>query len=179
MIILSPIHIMSLSSLFAGIEFADSFNVNVNKWLLTSFDCSCLWVADRYKLTSALVVDPLYLQHGHEGAIDYRHWGIPLSRRFRSLKLWFVIRTYGLSGLRKYIRRHCELAKLFESKVRRDPRFEISNDVRVSIHRQMLVSKNMLIWVMFTWRFHESVQKLYHDISTYKIFTSKNQLNCF
>ncbi|KAL1463194.1 hypothetical protein WDU94_014971 [Cyamophila willieti] len=116
-----------------GIEYADSFNVNVNKWMLTAFDSSCLWVADRYKLTSALVVDPLYLQHGHEGAIDYRHWGIPLSRRFRSLKLWFVIRTYGLSGLQKYIRRHCELAKLFEAKVRRDPRFEISNDVRLGL----------------------------------------------
>lgn len=125
---------------FSGIEYADSFNVNVNKWMLTAFDCSCLWVADRYKLTSALVVDPLYLQHGHEGAIDYRHWGIPLSRRFRSLKLWFVIRTYGLSGLQKYIRRHCELAKLFESKVRRDPRFEISNDVRVS-------------WIIWRWAF--------------------------
>uniref|UniRef100_A0A8D9DUA4 Tyrosine decarboxylase n=1 Tax=Cacopsylla melanoneura TaxID=428564 RepID=A0A8D9DUA4_9HEMI len=116
-----------------GIEYADSFNVNVNKFMLTAFDCSCLWVADRYKLTSALVVDPLYLQHGHEGAIDYRHWGIPLSRRFRSLKLWFVIRSYGLSGLQKYIRRHCELAKLFEAKVRRDPRFEISNDVRLGL----------------------------------------------
>ncbi|XP_026676999.1 tyrosine decarboxylase-like [Diaphorina citri] len=128
-----------------GIEYADSFNVNVNKWLLTAFDSSCLWVADRYKLTSALVVDPLYLQHGHEGAIDYRHWGIPLSRRFRSLKLWFVIRTYGLSGLQKYIRRHCELAKLFEGKVRRDPRFEISNDVRLGLVCFRLRSENNLI----------------------------------
>lgn len=74
-----------------GIEYADSFNTNPNKWLLTNFDCSTLWVRDRIRLTSALVVDPLYLKHGYsDAAIDYRHWGVPLSRRFRSLKLWYV-----------------------------------------------------------------------------------------
>lgn len=118
--------------LLNGIEYADSFNLNPNKWLLTNFDCSALWVRDRLKLTSALVVDPLYLQHGHEGAIDYRHWGVPLSRRFRSLKLWFVLRNYGISGLQKYIRRHCKLAKYFESLVRSDRAFEVVNDVKVS-----------------------------------------------
>lgn len=57
----------------AGIEYADSLNTNTNKFLLTNFDCSCLWVKDRFKLTSALVVDPLYLQHTHaDTAIDYR-----------------------------------------------------------------------------------------------------------
>lgn len=119
--------------LLNGIEYADSFNLNANKWLLTNFDCSALWVKDRYKLTSALVVDPLYLQHGHHGAIDYRHWGVPLSRRFRSLKLWFVLRTYGISGLQKYIRRQCQLAKKFEAMVRADKDFEIANDVKVSV----------------------------------------------
>lgn len=65
-----------------GIEYADSFNTNPNKWLLTNFDCSTLWVRDRIRLTSALVVDPLYLKHGYsDAAIDYRHWGVPLSRR--------------------------------------------------------------------------------------------------
>lgn len=117
--------------LLNGIEYADSINLNPNKWLLTNFDCSALWVRDRLKLTSALVVDPLYLQHGHEGAIDYRHWGVPLSRRFRSLKLWFVLRNYGISGLQKYIRRQCQLAKKFESLVRADKIFEIANDVKV------------------------------------------------
>lgn len=119
--------------LLNGIEYAHSFNMNPNKWLLTNFDCSALWVRDRYKLTSALVVDPLYLQHGYAGAIDYRHWGIPLSRRFRSLKLWFVMRNYGISGLQKYIRRHCQLAKTFEKLVRSDKAFEVINDVKVSI----------------------------------------------
>nr|CAH7733330.1 unnamed protein product [Callosobruchus chinensis] len=123
-----------LKYLLSGIEYADSFNTNPNKWLLVNFDCSCLWVKCRMKLTGALVVDPLYLQHANsDEAIDYRHWGIPLSRRFRSLKLWFVIRKYGLSGLQKYIRNHIRLAKHFESLVRKDPRFEVVNDVRLGL----------------------------------------------
>lgn len=123
-----------LKPLMAGIEYADSFNTNPNKWLLVNFDCSCLWVRDRIRLTSALVVDPLYLQHENSNdTIDYRHWGIPLSRRFRSLKLWFVIRKYGLSGLQKYIRNHIRLAKYFESLVKKDNRFEVVNDVRLGL----------------------------------------------
>ncbi|XP_076653481.1 aromatic-L-amino-acid decarboxylase [Halictus rubicundus] len=119
-----------LKYLMAGIEYADSFNTNTNKFLLTNFDCSCLWVRDRFKLTSALVVDPLYLQHTHaDTAIDYRHWSIPLSRRFRSLKLWLVLRCYGISGLQAYIRNHIQLAKRFEALVRKDARFEVCNDV--------------------------------------------------
>ncbi|XP_013784595.1 tyrosine decarboxylase-like, partial [Limulus polyphemus] len=91
--------------LLKGIEHASSFNMNPNKWMLVNFDCSTLWVKDRFKLTQALVVDPLYLQHSYsDKSIDYRHWGIPLSRRFRALKLWFVIRNYGIEGLQKYIR---------------------------------------------------------------------------
>nr|CAD7413172.1 unnamed protein product [Timema cristinae] len=73
-----------LKPMLGGIEYADSFNTNSNKWLLVNFDCSTMWVRDRFRLTSALVVDPLYLQHGYsDAAIDYRHWGVPLSRRFR------------------------------------------------------------------------------------------------
>ncbi|KAJ8679591.1 hypothetical protein QAD02_015378 [Eretmocerus hayati] len=123
-----------LRPLMAGIEYADSFNTNPNKWLLVSFDCSCMWVRDRVKLTSALAVDPLYLQHANSAeSIDYRHWGIPLSRRFRALKLWFVIRSYGLSGLQTYIRRHIRLAQRFEAKLKKDKRFEMLNEVRVGL----------------------------------------------
>ncbi|KAK9873184.1 hypothetical protein WA026_021417 [Henosepilachna vigintioctopunctata] len=119
-----------LKYLLEGIESADSFNTNPNKFLLTNFDCSCMWVRDRYKLTSALVVDPLYLQHGYSNStIDYRHWGVPLSRRFRSLKLWFVFRSYGISGLQAYIRHHIKLAKKFEALVRKDSRFELCHKV--------------------------------------------------
>lgn len=62
----------------------------------------------------------------------FQHWGIPLSRRFRALKLWFVIRSYGVSGLQSYIREHCRLAKVFEEFVRSDERFQVCNHVRVS-----------------------------------------------
>ncbi|XP_075166491.1 tyrosine decarboxylase 2 [Haematobia irritans] len=123
-----------LKPLLKGIEYADSFNTNPNKWLLTNFDCSTLWVRDRIRLTSALVVDPLYLKHGYsDAAIDYRHWGVPLSRRFRSLKLWFVLRSYGISGLQKYIRHHIDLAKRFEQHVLKDKRFEVCNQVKLGL----------------------------------------------
>uniref|UniRef100_A0A914HFM5 Tyrosine decarboxylase n=1 Tax=Globodera rostochiensis TaxID=31243 RepID=A0A914HFM5_GLORO len=116
--------------LMAGIEHAMSFNTNPNKWMLVNFDCSTMWVKDRFKLTQALVVDPLYLQHSWtDKAIDYRHWGIPLSRRFRSLKLWFVIRMYGIEGIQRYIREHVRLAKYFESLLLADEQFEIVGDV--------------------------------------------------
>ncbi|KOB77527.1 Aromatic amino acid decarboxylase [Operophtera brumata] len=118
----------------AGVEYADSFNTNTNKLMLTSFDCSLLWVTNRYLLTSALVVDPLYLQHCYDHtAIDYRHWGVALSRRFRSLKIWFMLRSYGISGLQKYVRRHCELAKYFEKLVKKDDRFEVCNTVTLGL----------------------------------------------
>ncbi|KAK9501431.1 hypothetical protein O3M35_012154 [Rhynocoris fuscipes] len=123
-----------LKPFMEGIEYADSFNTNPNKWLLVNFDISTMWVRDRIRLTSALVVDPLYLQHGYShSAIDYRHWGVPLSRRFRSLKLWFVLRSYGISGLQKYIRHHCRLAKLFESMVKDDNRFLVCNEVKLGL----------------------------------------------
>lgn len=116
-----------------GIEYADSFNTNPNKLLLVNFDASAMWVKDVMALKTALTVNPLYLQHDHDSAIDYRHYGIPLSRRFRSLKLWFVFRSYGIDGLRKYIRNHIRLAKRFESLVNSDDRFEVRNDVHLGL----------------------------------------------
>jgi len=137
--------------LMAGVEYAHSFNMNPNKWMLVNFDCSTMWVRDRYLLTQALVVDPLYLQHSYsESAIDYRHWGIPLSRRFRSLKLWFVIRNYGVSGLQEYVRNHCRLAKLFEAKVAADARFQVMNDVKVGLVCFRLIGGNQLNKTLLT-----------------------------
>lgn len=131
--------------LMKGVELASSFNMNPNKWMLINFDCSLMWVKDRFKLTRAFVVDPLYLQHSFsDQAIDYRHWGIALSRRFRSLKLWFVIRNYGVEGLRQYIRNHVKLAKLFESYIRQDPRFTITNEVVLGLVCFRLVGSNSL-----------------------------------
>lgn len=114
----------------AGLERADSYNFNPHKWLLTGFDCSCLWVRDRAPLIDAMSITPEYLRNKASEAgevIDYRDWQVPLGRRFRALKLWFVLRHYGVSGLQAYIREHVALAERFERLVREDPqqRFEI------------------------------------------------------
>ncbi|XP_071448136.1 aromatic-L-amino-acid decarboxylase-like [Hetaerina americana] len=110
----------------AGVEYADSFNFNPHKWLLVNFDCSALWVKNANDLVDAFSVDRIYLAHQKQGlAPDYRNWQIPLGRRFRSLKLWFVLRLYGASGLRKHIRKQVALAQTFEKMVVADPRFEL------------------------------------------------------
>lgn len=112
-----------------GIEFADSYCFNPHKWMFTNFDCDCFYVADRSALIKALSVLPEYLRNKatESGAvIDYRDWHIPLGRRFRALKLWFVIRYYGISGLQRQIRRHVELAQQFASWVAQDPDFELA-----------------------------------------------------
>lgn len=116
-----------------GVEYADSFGTNPNKFMLTNFDASALWVRDVKQLQLALAVNPLYLEHECRDAIDYRNFSVPLSRRFRALKLWFVFRNYGISGLQKYMRNHINLAKHFESLVRKDPRFEVVNDVHLGL----------------------------------------------
>ncbi|XP_028281597.1 aromatic-L-amino-acid decarboxylase isoform X2 [Parambassis ranga] len=118
--------------LLNGVEFADSFNFNPHKWLLINFDCSTMWVRNRADLIGAFKMEPLYLKHENQESglvTDYRHWQIPLGRRFRSLKLWFVFRMYGLNGLQAHIRKQVALAKEFESLVRADKRFEICADV--------------------------------------------------
>nr|XP_028559192.1 aromatic-L-amino-acid decarboxylase isoform X1 [Podarcis muralis]XP_028559193.1 aromatic-L-amino-acid decarboxylase isoform X1 [Podarcis muralis] len=118
--------------LLNGVEFADSFNFNPHKWLLVNFDCSTMWVKKRTDLTCAFKIDPVYLKHAHQesGLItDYRHWQIPLGRRFRSLKMWFVFRMYGVKGLQEYIRKHVKLAHEFKDLVLQDDRFEICADV--------------------------------------------------
>ncbi|XP_049586369.1 aromatic-L-amino-acid decarboxylase isoform X3 [Syngnathus scovelli] len=112
--------------------FADSFNLNPHKWLLVNFDCSAMWVKKRQDMIGAFKVEPLYLRHENQESglvTDYRHWQIPLGRRFRSLKMWFVFRMYGLHGLQAHIRKQVCLAKEFESLVRADQRFEICADV--------------------------------------------------
>ena len=112
-----------------GVEFADSYCFNPHKWMFTNFDCDCFYVADRKALIQTLSVLPEYLrnQATESGAvIDYRDWHIPLGRRFRSLKLWFVLRHYGIEGLRFHIREHIRLAQKFASWVKMDARFELA-----------------------------------------------------
>jgi aromatic-L-amino-acid decarboxylase len=113
----------------AGAERLDSLCFNPHKWLLTSFDCGLFWTRDREALIGALSVTPEYLRNAASNAgavIDYRDWQVPLGRRFRSLKLWLVIRHYGLEGLRSHIRAHLAWAAWLEERVRSEPRFELA-----------------------------------------------------
>jgi len=112
-----------------GLEYADSYCFNPHKWMFTNFDCDCFYVADRKALIQTLSVLPEYLRNKatESGAvIDYRDWQIPLGRRFRSLKLWFVLRYYGIEGLQFHIREHVRLAQQFASWIRSDERFELA-----------------------------------------------------
>ncbi|MCJ1308779.1 hypothetical protein MMC25_002434 [Agyrium rufum] len=102
----------------------DSFDMNMHKWLLTNFDASCLYVKNRRDLTSALSITPSYLQNSASASglvTDYRDWQIPLGRRFRSLKIWFILRTYGVSGLKAHIRNHLRLGDIFANWIRSRP----------------------------------------------------------
>jgi aromatic-L-amino-acid decarboxylase len=112
-----------------GLELADSYCFNPHKWMFTNFDCDCFWVADRSALIQTLSVLPEYLRNRatESGAVfDYRDWHVPLGRRFRALKLWFVIRHYGIEGLRHHVRRHVDLAQRFAGWVKASDRFELA-----------------------------------------------------
>ncbi|XP_029812173.1 aromatic-L-amino-acid decarboxylase isoform X2 [Suricata suricatta] len=133
--------------LLNGVEFADSFNFNPHKWLLVNFDCSAMWVKNRTDLIGAFKLDPLYLKHSHQDSgliTDYRHWQLPLGRRFRSLKMWFVFRMYGIKGLQAYIRKHIQLAHEFEHLLHQDPRFEICAEVTLGLVCFRLKGSNKL-----------------------------------
>uniref|UniRef100_A0A7N5K153 Aromatic-L-amino-acid decarboxylase n=1 Tax=Ailuropoda melanoleuca TaxID=9646 RepID=A0A7N5K153_AILME len=133
--------------LLNGVEFADSFNFNPHKWMLVNFDCSAMWVKKRTDLIGAFKLDPLYLKHGHQDSgliTDYRHWQLPLGRRFRSLKMWFVFRMYGVKGLQAYIRKHVQLAHEFERLVHQDPRFEVCAEVTLGLVCFRLKGSNKL-----------------------------------
>ncbi|KAL4894687.1 pyridoxal phosphate-dependent transferase [Aspergillus ambiguus] len=105
-------------------EFAegiDSFNMNMHKWLLVNFDASVLFVRSRFDLTNALDITPAYLRNPYSDAgtvIDYRNWSISLGRRFRALKIWFVVRSYGLNGMKAHIRKSISLGETFADLIR-------------------------------------------------------------
>jgi aromatic-L-amino-acid decarboxylase len=119
-----------------GVEFADSYCFNPHKWMFTNFDCDVFYIADRKALIQTLSVLPEYLrnQATESGAvIDYRDWHIPLGRRFRALKLWFVIRHYGIDGLQYHVRQHVALAQQFAEWVKQDERFELTAPVPLNL----------------------------------------------
>jgi aromatic-L-amino-acid/L-tryptophan decarboxylase len=111
-----------------GVELADSYCFNPHKWMFTNFDCDVFWVGNRNELINTFTILPEYLRNKatESGAVfDYRDWHMQLGRRFRSLKLWFVIRHYGVEGLQFHVRKHIALAKMFASQVRESMDFEI------------------------------------------------------
>lgn len=122
-----------------GIEHAASFSFNPHKWLLTNFDCSLMWLNGRERrdqLTGAMSIVPEYLRNAASdvgAVIDYRDWHVPLGRRFRALKLWFVLRHYGAEGLRAHIRSHCRMAERLERAMRADDRVEVLTDRSLSL----------------------------------------------
>jgi aromatic-L-amino-acid decarboxylase len=108
-----------------GLELADSYTFNPHKWMFTNFDCNVFYVADREPLIDAMSITPPYLRNRASDSgdvIDYRDWHVPLGRRFRALKLWFVLRSYGAEGIRHHVREHVRLARMLEARIEADER---------------------------------------------------------
>lgn len=117
-----------------GLDTADSFVFNPHKWLMTNFDCSVYYVKDKEALLKTFEILPEYLKTKTRGQVnDYRDWGIPLGRRFRALKLWFVIRTYGVEGIRNTIRQHNAFGQWLNLKIESHPDFELVTPSRMNM----------------------------------------------
>jgi aromatic-L-amino-acid decarboxylase len=115
-----------LRSLFDGVEHADSFVFNPHKWMLVNFDCSAYFVRDRAALLRTFQTTPEYLRTDQDAeVVNFRDWGIQLGRRFRALKLWFVIRSYGVEGLRAMVRKHVALARELADEIEKTPNFDL------------------------------------------------------
>ncbi|GAB4361523.1 MAG: aspartate aminotransferase family protein [Oricola sp.] len=117
-----------------GVEYADSVVFNPHKWLGAQFDCSAHFVRSPDDLVRTLAIQPEYLKtHGAEGIINYSEWSVPLGRRFRALKIWFLLRAYGLDGLRAMIRNHVAWSQALADRLRAEPDFEIVTDPVLSL----------------------------------------------
>jgi len=119
-----------------GVELADSYCFNPHKWMFTNFDCDVFWIAKREELINTFSILPEYLRNKatESGEVfDYRDWHIQLGRRFRALKLWFVIRHYGVEGLQHHIRKHVEIAQNFKLWVEESNDFEIFVDAPLNL----------------------------------------------
>jgi aromatic-L-amino-acid decarboxylase len=120
--------------LWTGTEQADSIVFNPHKWLGAQFDCSVQFVSDPESLVRTLAIRPEFLKtHGRDGVINYSEWTVPLGRRFRALKLWFVLRAYGLEGLRTMIRNHVAWSCRLAERLAAHPDFEIVTQPMLSL----------------------------------------------
>ncbi|MDR6755902.1 aromatic-L-amino-acid decarboxylase [Mycoplana sp. BE70] len=121
-------------SLWRGVEGADSVVFNPHKWLGAQFDCSAHFLRNPDDLVRTLAIQPEYLKtHGKDGIINYSEWSVPLGRRFRALKLWFLIRYHGLSGLKKMIRNHVAWSQQLAQRLAAEPDFEIVTEPVLSL----------------------------------------------
>ena len=117
-----------------GIEAADSFVFNPHKWMFTNFDCSAYFVKDKEALIKTFSITPEYLKTQEDGLVNnYRDWGIQLGRRFRALKLWFVIRNYGVNGIKGKLRLHLSLAEWLSDEIMHHKSFELLAPVNLNV----------------------------------------------
>ncbi|MGN6468307.1 MAG: pyridoxal phosphate-dependent decarboxylase family protein, partial [Rhizobiaceae bacterium] len=120
--------------LWAGVEEADSVVFNPHKWLGAQFDCSAHFIKSPDDLVRTLAIHPEYLNtHGRDGLINYSEWTVPLGRRFRGLKLWFLLRFHGLEGLRAMIRNHVAWSERLAARLGAEPDFEIVTEPVLSL----------------------------------------------
>ncbi len=133
-----------------GIEQVDTFVFNPHKWMFTNFDCSAYFVKDKHALLNTFAILPEYLKTATTGRVnDYRDWGIALGRRFRALKLWFVIRNFGVKGIRQRFREQIQWARELEMSIARQPDFEVMTERTLNLvcfrcHPQDLQDENQL-----------------------------------
>lgn len=119
---------------WAGAEHADSIVFNPHKWLGAQFDCSMQFIRRPEDLVRTLAIKPDYLKtHGRDGIINYSEWSVPLGRRFRALKLWFLLRAHGLENLRTMIRNHVAWSEGLAARLARQPDFEIVTEPMLSL----------------------------------------------
>jgi aromatic-L-amino-acid decarboxylase len=117
-----------------GVELADSFVFNPHKWMLTNFDCSAYFVKDKKALIDTFSIMPEYLKTPEDHLVNnYRDWSIPLGRRFRALKLWFVIRSYGVDGLQKIIKDHISIGQWLKEEIENNSNFELLAPVPLNL----------------------------------------------
>ncbi len=130
----SALILQEYRKMLKGLENIDSFVVNPHKWLFTNFDCSAYFVRDKESLIHTFQVVPEYLKSGNIGRVnDYSNWGIQLGRRFRALKLWFVIRNFGVKGLQEKLKKHISLASYFKQLIIDDKDFELVTPVNFNV----------------------------------------------
>src|SRR5690606_22257245 len=120
--------------LWAGVERADSVVFNPHKWLGAQFDCSAHFIRSPEDLVRTLAIQPEFLKtYGRDGVLNYSEWSVPLGRRFRALKIWFLLRYHGLEGLRGMIRDHVAWSRELAETIRAEPGFEIVTEPMLSL----------------------------------------------